>query len=147
MIRPGTARDIPVVVSMAEDFWQETIYRDEEFQPSFVSAMIQRSLDDELCVVYEYEDKVIGFVCGVKGPILANEDVFAGTEIALWVEPDYRGSGAGRALIEAIEARAKECQIKYWNMVYMEASMPDEVRGLYKSMGYRLNESLYTKVL
>ena len=100
-----------------------------------ISAELRRSAD------------IKGFVCGILGCLLANFDVKAGTELAWWVDKEYRNTGAGLKLLNAIEEKAKSLGIKYWNMVYMESSMPKQIKGIYESMGYIRNENLYTKRL
>ena len=146
MIRAASKDDISRIVEMSQEFWGYTIYKDEEFQPNFVEDMVQRCIDDKLCIVYE-ENRVEGFICGVAGPLLANEDVLTATELAWWVSEKYRNSGAGLALIREFEKQAREIGVKYLNMAYMESSMPSAISRIYKSMGYQANETLYTKVM
>jgi len=147
MIRDCETRDIPSLVAMSNKFWQSTIYKDEEFQAHAVESMIAQTMKDNLCLVFDVGGVAEGFVCGIKGPLLANFDVVAGTELAWWVNEEHRSSGGGLELLKSIENRAREIGIKYWNMAYMESSMPKAIRKIYKSMGYKVNESLYVKVL
>ena len=146
MIRDCTEKDIPALVEMSREFWQHTLYKDEAFQDDAVIGMIDKTMEDELCLVLEINGNVEGFVCGIKGVLLANFDVSAGTELAWWVNKDYRKGSDGIKLLKAIEQRAKKVGIKYWNMAYMNSSMPDSIKKIYESMGYKENESLYTKV-
>ena len=146
MIRDCETKDIPALVAMSKEFWQHTLYKDEEFQDDAVIGMIEKTMEDELCLVLEIDGNVQGFVCGIKGFLMANFDVSAGTELAWWVNEDYRKGSDGLKLLKAIEQRAKKIGIKYWNMAYMNTSMPDSVKKIYESMGYKENESLYTKV-
>jgi N-acetylglutamate synthase-like GNAT family acetyltransferase len=147
MIRDCEKKDIPALVAMSKTFWQYTLYKDEEFQEDAVEGMILASIKDNLCIVYDVEGKVQGFVCGIKGYLMANFDVSVGTELAWWVNEDFRNTSAGLKLLKAIERRAKSLQIKYWNMAYMNSSMPESIKKIYESMGYKENECLYTKVL
>ncbi len=146
LIRSGTTQDIQAIIEMAREFWGHTIY-DEEFQPSAVQAMAELCIEHGLMSVLVVNDIVRGFACGVRGPLLANSNVFSGTEIAWWVQPDFRRGRNGIALLKHIELLAKEAGIKYWNMVYMESSMPDEVRRIYDAMDYKQTETIYMKVL
>ena len=147
MIRQALEKDINDIVRMSKSFWGSTIYNEEEFKENDVYEMAKKSIEDDLCLVYENEDGVKGFVCGILGCLLANFDVKAGTELAWWVDKEYRNTGAGLKLLNAIEEKAKSLGIKYWNMVYMESSMPKQIKGIYESMGYIRNENLYTKRL
>ena len=146
MIRDCETKDIPDLIEMSREFWQHTLYKDEEFQDDAVEGMIKKTMEDELCLVLEIDGEVQGFVCGVKGFLMANFDVSVGTELAWWVNEEYRKGSDGLKLLKAIEQRAKKIGIKYWNMAYMNTSMPDSVKKIYESMGYKENESLYTKV-
>ena len=123
------------------------MYKDEEFQEDAVEGMILAAIKDNLCIVYDVEGKAQGFVCGIKGYLMANFDVLVGTELAWWVNQEFRNTSAGLKLLKAIERRAKSLQIKYWNMAYMNSSMPASIKKIYESMGYKENECLYTKVL
>lgn len=147
MIRDCTEKDIPAIIEMSKDFWRHTIYKDEPCQPEAVQAMTEQCIKDDLCLVFELGGKVEGFVCGVKGPLIANFDVLAGTELAWWVNEELRNTGGGLALLKEIEKKAKDSGIKYWNMAYMESCMPSSIEKIYKAMGYKINEILYTKVL
>ena len=146
MIRDCEQKDIPALVEMSRDFWQHTLYKDEEFQDDAVIAMIDQTMKDNLCLVLEIDGNVEGFVCGVKGFLTANFDVLVGTELAWWVNEDFRQTSGGLKLLKAIECQAKSIGIKYWNMAYMNSSMPASIKKIYESMGYKENECLYTKV-
>lgn len=147
LIREAINDDVDAIIDMAEKFWQHTQFKNEVFCRDTVMSKVYQCMDDDLCLVAQKNGFIIGFVCGVRGSILANDSVSAGTELAWWVEPEYRGSSAGVDLLTAIENKAKDTGIKYWNMAYMESSMPDKVKCIYQKMGYSLQESLYTKVL
>ena len=147
MLRDGCSKDLKAIIAMSKDFWQHTQFKDEEFQPEMVEGMALKSIDDGLCLVYEVESVVVGFICGVKGCLLANGDVAVGSEIAWWVDPSHRDTGAGLKLLKGIERKAKSLGIKYWSMIYMQSSMPESIKRIYDKMGYELSESLHTKVL
>lgn len=147
MLRVGCKKDLDAIVAMSRDFWQHTQFKHEEFQPEMVEGMALKSMDDELCLVYEIDGTAQGFICGIKGCLLANADIIVGTELAWWVNPEYRSSGAGLKLLAGIERLAKDAGIKYWNMLYMESSMPDQVKRIYENRGYKMTENSYTKVL
>lgn len=146
MIRNGAEKDLNRIVEMAREFWTHTIY-DEEYCPDTVHAMASLSLEQNLMAVLEIDNVVQGFACAVKGSLLGNAAVSTGTELAWWIEPDYRQDKNGIKLLKFLETLAKNAEIKHWNMVYMESSMPEIVEEIYKKMGYRRAEVVYTKVL
>lgn len=147
MIRPGTPDDIGDVVRMSEEFWQHSQFKHEPFDPEHVAIMAGHCIEQGLMVVLDTDGGVHGFCCGVAGPLLASGSVLAGSEIAWWVDPGYRKGRNGVGLLIAIEEAAKKIGCKYWTMVYMETSMPDEIRSIYERMGYNHGETTHTKRL
>jgi hypothetical protein len=89
MIRAGTREDVPQIVDMGRVFWKETIYK-EDFEPETVSELFNTCIDHGLMSVLEIDEKLEGFACGLKTPLIANSKVFLGTEVAWWVNPDHR---------------------------------------------------------
>lgn len=147
MVRSGSSEDLESIASMAREFWQHTIYKDEEFCPDTVKAMAQMCIDQGLMSVLDANGSVKGFACGLKGALLANCSVASGSEVAWWVDPDHRNGKNGIGLLINLEKQAKEAGIKYWNMIFMDSSMPDTIEGIYQKMGYNRSESAYSKVL
>lgn len=146
MIRVGTYGDVDSIVNMAREFWAHTHY-DDEYQPEAVEGMAKACIDAGLMSALVVDDNVVGFACGLKGPLLANFDVMTGVEVAWWVDKDHRGGRNGIALLKHIEGLAKKEGLKYWSMIFMESSMPAEIEGIYRKMGYNKAETTYTKRL
>lgn len=146
MIRKGTFDDLPAIVEMAREFWNYTIY-DDEYCPSTVHEIARQCVEQGLLSVVEIGGDVVGFACGVTGPLLGNASVKCGTEIAWWVNPEHRSGRNGVALLKHIEGLARDAGVKYWNMAYMQSSMPETVEAIYEKMGYTRTEVIYTRVL
>ena len=146
MIRLATVDDYADIIKLSADFWLHTQFT-EPFEPKHTLKMVEFSHDQEFLVVAEHDGKVIGFAAGIYSALLGNSSVLAGTELAWWIDKDHRGGRHGIMLLKFMESRAKDLGIKYWNMVAMESSMPEEVKGMYERMGYTHQESTYTKVM
>jgi GNAT superfamily N-acetyltransferase len=146
VIRAGTTDDIPEIIRMAEQFWQNTEFREEVYDPYMVEAMSQACIGQGLMAVLD-SDGVHGFACGIAGPLLASGDVLAGTEMAWWVDESHRTGRNGIELLRALEKMAKAAGVKYWTMIFMESSMPSMIERIYKKMGYKLTETSYMRVL
>lgn len=145
MIRQGEPGDIDTIVNMACEFWAHTIYT-EPCDPSTVADMAGACIENGMMAVLDI-DGVCGFACGVIGPLLGNRNVLTGTEIAWWVNPENRSGRNGVALLKFLESLAREKGVKYWNMAFMQSSMPEAVEGMYQKLGYERTEVVYTKVL
>jgi len=146
MIRVAILDDFEEILDLCEDFWEHTQF-EEPFERSHTVNMVDMSYDHGLLAVLEIDGKVEGFAAGIKAPLMGNSSVLAGTELAWWVNPEKRSGGNGIKLLKFIEDLAKTQNVKYWNMVSMQSSMPDQVNRMYEKMGYKLEETTYTKVL
>lgn len=145
MIRSATIDDIDQILVMSAHFWEQTIY-EEPFVYEDTRIMVEVSLDHGLLAVADL-DGVVGFVAGVKAPLLGNHTVLTGTELAWWLEPEHRKGRLGIDLMLYIEKLAKMQGIKYWNMVSMESSSPEIANKIYGKLGYSKTETSHTKVI
>ena len=119
---------------------------DEALDPEHTRAVVMVALEAGLLAVLD-ENGIHGFVAGIKGPLLATPEVLQGTELAWWVDPEYRKGRKGIDLMLFIENLARKQGVKYWNMVSMESSSPETANRIYTRMGYSRSETVYTKVI
>lgn len=146
MIRDGEFEDIEAILPLCKEFWKHTIYT-EEFEEERTCDMVYMSYQQNLFLILEIDNKVVGFITAIKSPLLASTKAFMGVETGFYITPEYRGSKMGSELILAMEQRAKEQEIKYFSLVNMETSIPEVTDKLYKGLGYSKSESSYTKIL
>ena len=146
MIRIGNEDDLSDIVRMSREFWKSSCY-DEVFCPDTARDFAIMSMAQGLLVVCEIESKVVGFACGLKSPLIGNKRIAYGAELAWWVDEEHRFGRNGIALLTHLEECARQQQIKYWNMMFMESSMPEKVKGIYGKMGYEKTEEVHCKRL
>lgn len=146
MIRDATREDYPVLESMCQSFWNSLDF-DEEYEQGSSEMYLDIALSQNLLFVYESDNKIKGFVAGCMIPLMGSKSTFSGTEQAWWVDPYYRGTTIGARLKKHIEKAAKNLGCKYWNMVALESSMPQEIKAMYEKDGYRVTETTYMKRL
>lgn len=145
-VRSGTESDIDAIVEMACEFWTHTGFEEEACSES-IKTMVEHCISISLMSVVEIDNEIVGFAAGVKSPLLGNNSVFCGSELAWWVNPGHRGGINGIKLFKHLEGLAKDAGIKYWVMAYMESSMPEAIKGIYEKMGYVQSEVSYMRVL
>ena len=145
MIRIATEEDFNAILDHCEVFWKHTQFI-EPFERDHTAQSVYMALNHGLLAVLEIDSKIVGFAAGVKSYLLGSTHALTGTELAWWIEPNYRG-GHGIALKNFLEGLARDQGIKYWNMVAMESSMPAKIKAIYEKQGYELAETVYTKVL
>lgn len=144
MIRKAIEADFEQILDLAADFWTHTEF-EEPFEREHTVSLVEMAHEHGLLAVVELDNKLVGFAAGVKAPLMGNSTVMAGTELAWWVDPNYRGNGV--RLLKFMEQLAKEEGLKYWSMVSMESSNPEYVDKIYRKMGYKLSETTYLKVI
>ena len=118
------------------------------FDPATAARRYLGMLHMRLLLVAEVGGKLVGVVGGVSGPHLVNDAFMVGSELLWWVDPAYRKSGAGLALLDAIEGRAQDLGLAKWVMMDLVRDGSDErARVMYEQRGYRLVERAYQKDL
>ena len=146
MIRNATTDDISKILEMSERFWASTIYT-EPFNSDDTRVMVEMALDHGLLAVAVADGGVVGFVAGIRAPLLGNHSAMSGTELAWWINPEHRKGRLGLDLMLYIENLAKMQGVKYWNMISMESSAPEVANKIYERLGYMKTETSYTKVI
>jgi N-acetylglutamate synthase-like GNAT family acetyltransferase len=144
MIRQATEQDFDRILAMSELFWKETLYS-EEFSAEATLPYIKMAFECGLLAVAQTNGNVKGFCAAVCMPMMGS-GVMSGTELAWWIDEDARGGRMGIQLLGYMEYLAKNAGVKYWNMVAMRSSMFDSVCGMYRRLGYRENELIFTRV-
>lgn len=128
--------DILTALTLADKFCKEAYgkWADDET----VYKLVVRLLNDPDKVFLLYEDK--GFLAGITNTFLLGPQQMA-IELGWYVNPESRGDGVGKALIEAFEDWAKIMDCKLITMI----SIDDEVSNYYVKRGYKLYERTYMK--
>jgi GNAT superfamily N-acetyltransferase len=80
-------------------------------------------------------------------PNYFKRDTKVAQEMFWWVDPEARGLGAGRKLLETIEAWAKEQGAHKLTMVALDDVDGERVAAMYKTAGYRPLERNFVKVI
>lgn len=146
MIRAATEKDIPEIVRMAREFWHDSPFPEVEYDPGSTVAMSEMCIDTGLMFVADIGG-VHGFICGVAAPLLGNFDARCCSEVAWWVDPDYRSTGAGLDLMTAMEDAAREKGCLYSAMLFMHTSMPEKIEQIYRARGYKEAETTFVRAL
>lgn len=147
LVRPAAETDIPRLIELGRHFYEQTAYRRVPYSEKGAAGWYRLMLDHGLLFVATDDEALVGVIGGMSSPFLINPEHGVGTELLMWVEPEYRKSGAATALMDAIEAAAKDLGLTYWSMMCLEAVQPDVAANLYKRRGYTLAEHTFVKEL
>ena len=146
-VRNATPADLPAVVRMSACFYAGTSYSGwADFNAETVEALAASLGRDHVLLIAEHEGEAVGMVGLFVAPFMFNANVRAAYEVVWWVDESARSTGAGAALLRAIEPACKAKGAKAVQMVRLHNSPPAAAK-LYERRGYGHSESSYTKVL
>lgn len=147
-IRHADRTDFAEILECARAFWNSLPQsKTVAFCSRSSIATLNDMLAQEMLFVAEEDMVVVGTLGGVVGPMFMNAGKLQGSEVFFWVDPEHRGSGAGRGLIRAAEHAAKIRGAVYWNMVTLEGVGTEAVASMYLRDGYTATERAFTKKL
>lgn len=139
-IRPATADDLPAVAALFDQYRQ--FYEqapDAALALQFITERFARQ-ESVLLVAQDEAGALVGFCqlypsfCSVEAkPIYVLYDLF--------VAPSARKSGAGRALMQAAEARARADGKARMDLTTAKTNL--RAQGLYESLGWVRDEVFY----
>lgn len=148
-IRDATATDVPRIVEMGGAFFQEAGWAEfVTWDDASITATLGNLItaDSGILVVSECDGALTGMVGGMVFPAYFNVHCKIGQELFLWVCPDAR-DGAGSALLDACEARARAAGAVAWAQICLESHRPAATQRSYRSRGYRAVERMSIKRL
>lgn len=145
-IRNATQADVEAIVSMSARFYATTSYAEfADFDPDAAANLANLMIDTGVMLIAE-TDRPVGMVGLIVSPFLFNAAHKTACEVVWWVDDDQRGSGAGVALLRAIEPACRAHGCTAIQMVHL-ANSPPQAALLYERLGYVHSESSYTKVM
>lgn len=140
-VRVATPDDYALIKDLCTKFLDNSPYKDLYNSAAIshlVSGFLYTPADK---IVLLYEDK--GILAGLSSPFLFNPLKKMATELAWWVEPQYRQTSIGKELLDAFEEWAKNTGCELVTMVCLD----DLLGKYYERRGYSLKERAYMKVL
>lgn len=110
VIRLAHHADVPAIVEMGQRFLAFSRYG-QLFnpEPAHVEAAISGLLDSDWghVVVATVDGKIVGFLLATLSTIWFAPEALTATELAWWVDPEARSSGAGIRLVRHFEQWAR----------------------------------------
>ena len=110
MIRQANKFDLPEIIRMLKNYRDNSpikILREANNEEHIINLMSQIFYGAGFIFIAEKNDVCIGMLIAAYIPNLWNPKAIQCSEIAYWVEPEYRGSSAAYRLIAAY---IKECE-------------------------------------
>jgi GNAT superfamily N-acetyltransferase len=147
LIKNAEQSDIKEIIGLARKFHAVSGYEKIEFDDETVENILSASIDQGLCPIGVVEGKIVGFLAGLCSPAILNANVMVGTEIAWWVEPEYRGKRIAVQLLLQAEENARVKGLYFWSMMCLEKLNADGLENIYERLGYEKAERTYLRIL
>lgn len=145
IVRPATAEDREALLDMGAKFYTATDYP-YPYCRGTTGVIADMMIATGLALVAEHDGRLVGMVGLVLTPFLFNAQFTEACEVMWWVDPDDRESGAGMALLRAVEPACRAVGADRVRMMHLPNS-PAHVGALYQKLGYIPSEFSYTKDL
>ena len=143
VVREATENDLFDILFLATSFSREAheVHKVDRVKVGeLLTSLVQG--ENSALLLYEVEGKVVGFLAGLIHPMLFSHAVVA-SEVAWFVEKEARGSYAGKKLLEAFEAWAKEQGADWVTMG--DITVVGNLGPVYEKLGYENTERAYSK--
>ncbi len=142
-IREATEEDALDCLILFKQFHKESkvpySWDAKKTQEVFVQTL---PLDNFVTLVAEINNEVVGFICAMYSePFFSSEKI--STEVAWFVNKEYRNSTAGFRLMKSYEDWARGKGVKYIGMTYLENVT--DLSEVYEKKGYSKAETQYMK--
>jgi len=142
MIRKAVHGDIPRIVDMGRRFF-------EEMNAPILGDYNDAAAESTARMLIESAAGILligphGMAGALVSPIYMTAQS-AAVEMFWWVDPEHRG--AGKSLLAALEAAAKDKGAQTMHMIALEALNPEIVGAIYQRAGYRPLEHIYVRRL
>ena len=147
LIKDASQSDVPQIVELARKFHAVSGYENIEFDEETVENLLSASIEQGLCQIGVVDDKIVGFLAGLSYPAILNANVMVGTEIAWWVEPEFRGKKIAIQLLLRAEENARAKGLYCWSMMCLEKLNADGLENIYERLGYEKAERTYLRIL
>lgn len=146
-VRTATVDELPAIVAMGARFYATTAYGAlAPYCPASAQTLGRMLIEQGVLLVAEAPQGLVGMVGLALAPFMFNHAKRSAHEVMWWVDPDARDTGAGIALLRAIEPACRAAGAVAIQMGVLSTS-PAHAGSLYRRMGYEQTETSYFKRL
>jgi GNAT superfamily N-acetyltransferase len=132
LIRPAKQTDIDTITVLANKMIKGTVFT------SINKNRIAKILSVPTAVGFVAEsEEIVGFICGVLHQQFFTQQKFA-SDMALYVEPKYRGGSVAFRLVKAFENWAKENGASHIWLGQSVGQNIDDTAKFYLRLGYSM---------
>lgn len=139
--------DVEFILKSGKKFYLESgLQKLGSFEYLSLATSVRDQIKSSNCIILiaEKDGRKIGGIAAVGYPLHFNQGRLVFQEQWWWVDPVYRGGGAGKMLLDSLE---KEVVKRGGSVVVMMHLPKNNLGAKYKKAGYFTGETLFYKVL
>lgn len=145
MIRHATVDDIPVIVGMGRNFFDESVFaKFAEYDPESFADTARKIINGDVEGTFLIADG--GMAASIFYSLYVNRLVRAAQELFWYAIPAYR-NGLGRMLLDALEQDAKGSGIQLFFGTSTAGLRDEAINRLYRMRGFEPAEHTHIKRL
>lgn len=145
-VRRGTTEDIDALVEMGGRFFTYSAFSGFiKFEKEAARASLNVLVDTGIILVAVHDDQIVGGIAGVIAPIWFNQGARTATELAWWVDDEFRCTSAGIKLYRAFEQWAKAQDVDAIVMSDLIVSNSAPAEKLFQKLGFTTVERSHVK--
>lgn len=143
-IRRAGPQDAAEIARLGRQFYDAAGL--ESLLGEYSEEAITALLSNEAVAVFVAEtDRIAGFAAGIVYPHFLKPSVSVGQELFWWVEPEFRASGVGLQLMQALEGWAMASGASSFSMLTIHGLDHERAGQIYERAGYSILEHTYIK--
>lgn len=148
MIRPAVDTDLPRLIEMGRAFNMEAGYsEDVPFCERSFGRVLAALMKAGLVLVVDKGFGAVGMAAADVAPSICNDKVLLSREAFWYVEPAHRPEGSGGALLNALEALARDFGAHIFDVVAEEGKRSKALARLYQARHFSPAEITFRKRL
>lgn len=148
IIRNAKEQDVDAIVELIMLFYAEGLNASGlSFDKESLRVTVDTVIKNHIFIVAENDDGIQGCIAGLFASSIFDNKQKVVEEKIWFIKPEFRGNGAAIKLLKALEVTAKTIGADIIIMAHMTNIMPDKVKKIYNSFGYKQAESHYIKVI
>jgi len=113
---------------------------------SVLDLAVSSQYRDAVVLLYIDHELPVGMIVGLASSTPFSDDKIA-SELAWWVDPEYRGTRGSIELVYAYEEWARRVGCKHVTMALLPSLTNPKVEAYYERLGYHKTEISYLKEL
>ncbi|MGI9158923.1 MAG: GNAT family N-acetyltransferase [Saprospiraceae bacterium] len=148
IVRRATAHDFPQYLALAKEFHAASPVRHIiDLDADGYAAFYAETLTNDNIGVWlaEKDSAVIGIAGALAYPMYFSPTNLVVQELWWWLTPAARGSGAGKAMFDAISTWAEQKKAKALFMIALEDDNAKRMENVYRRAGFKPMERTFIK--